>query len=62
MDNPSYSIDLPGPYEPPAAWWEFLTSLRDLDPDDPMVKDAKQRAVEHLAEVSEHLEAAARNP
>ena len=63
MDNFSYSIDPPSPYDEPRVWWVFLRSLRDLDQDDEMIKDAKQLAVEHLAEMaSEHLEAAARDP
>ena len=52
MKGPSYSIDSPSPFDPPAVWWEFLASLRGLDQEDPMVKDAKQQAVEHLAQVS----------
>lgn len=55
MKGPSYAIDLPAPYDPPKEWWEFLASLRKLDQDDEMVKDAKRRAVEHLAEVSGDL-------
>ena len=53
MKSPSYMIDTPSPFDPPAVWWKFSRSLRDLDQDDPMVKDAKQLAVEHLAQVSD---------
>ena len=63
MAQPSYAIDPPGPFDPPKVWWEFLVSLRGFDQNDPHVQQAKQQAVEHLADVaSEHLEAAHPEP
>ena len=55
MEQWAYMIDTPAPFEPPAVWWAFLRSLRDLDQNDLGVQDAKQHAIEHLAWVSEDL-------
>ena len=41
MNELSYMIDPPSPYEPPEVLWAFLRRLRDLDPEDPGVQSVR---------------------
>ena len=51
--NSSYAIGTPGPYDPPEVWWAFLRGLRDLDPNDPAVQDARRETL-HLVVENHH--------
>ena len=54
MKDPAYIIDPPTPYEPPEVLWAFLRRLRDFDPDDPSVQDARRQVGRYLVVENRH--------
>lgn len=54
MKPPAYIIDPPSPYEPPEVLWAFLRRLREFDPDDPAVQEARRQVLGYLVVDGDH--------
>ena len=50
---PTIIIDPPGPYASPKELWAFLSSLRELNQNDPAVQEAKEQVMEYIRQASE---------
>ena len=50
---PTIIIDPPGPFDEPKEWWAFLSSLRELNQNDPAVQEVKEQVMEYIRQGSE---------